>query len=50
MIFIHKVPMVNGSFITRYVMVAKKRQLASGSIISKNYILTCSHCLPEYES
>ena len=37
-------------FVTRYVMVAKKRQLASGSIISNNYILTCKHCLPEYEN
>lgn len=30
-----------------YVMVAKKGAIGSGSIISKNYILTCEHCLPD---
>ena len=31
---------------TRYVMVTGPGYMASGSIISQNYILTCSHCLP----
>ena len=31
---------------SRYVMVTGPGYMASGSIISKNYILTCSHCLP----
>ena len=31
---------------TRYVMVTGPGYMSSGSIISQNYILTCSHCLP----